>query len=53
MKKTIKTEELMNAIQKIKAQAKGQYENAENPQMKNHGYGMEDAMTMLEILLKI
>ena len=53
MKKTIKTEDLMNAIQKIKEQAKGQYENPENEQMKNHGYGMEDAMTMLEILLKI
>lgn len=53
MKKTIKTEELMNAIEKIKAQARGQYESPENQQMQNHGYGMEDAMTMLEILLKI
>lgn len=53
MKKTIKTEELMNAIEKIKAQARGQYESHENQQMQNHGYGMEDAMTMLEILLKI
>lgn len=48
MKKTIKTEELMNAIEKVKAQARGQYESPEN-----HGYGMEDALTMLEILLKI
>ena len=53
MKKTIETDELMNAIQRIKEQARGQYEKAENEQMKNHGYGMEDAMTMLEILLKI
>lgn len=53
MKKTIKTEELLSAIQKIKEQAKGQYENVENEQMKNHGYGMEDAMTVLEVLLKL
>ena len=53
MKKTIKTEDLMNAIQKIKEQAHGQYEKPENEQMKNHGYGMEDAMTMLEMLLKV
>lgn len=53
MKKIIKTDEIMNAIQRIKEQAKGQYEKPENEQMKNHGYGMEDAMTMLEILLKI
>lgn len=51
--KTIKTEELLKAIQKIKEQAKGQYESAENEQMKNHGYGMEDAMTVLEVLLKL
>ena len=53
MKKTIKTDELMNAIQRIKEQARGQYEKPENEQMKNHGYGMEDAMIMLDILLKI
>lgn len=53
MKKTIKTEELLNAIQKIKEQAKGQYMTPENKQMQNHGYGMEDAMIMLEVLMKI
>ena len=46
MKKTINTEELLRAIQKIKEEAKGQQENAENEQMKNHGYGMEVLMKL-------
>ena len=53
MKKTIKTDELMNVIQRIKEQAREQYLKPENEQMKNHGYGMEDAMIVLEVLLKI
>lgn len=36
----------------VRERSKG-YENAENEQMKNHGYGMEDAMTVLEVLLKL
>lgn len=53
MKKNIKVEELKEAIRKVKEQGKMQYENPENEQVKNHGYGMEDAMTVLEILLKL
>ena len=37
MKKTIKTDEIMNAIQRIKEQARGQYEKPENEQMKTTG----------------
>lgn len=53
MKKTIKTEELLAAIQKVKTQAREQYEAPQNEQEKNHGFGMDDAMTILEVLLKL
>lgn len=54
MKKTIKTEELMNAIEKIKAQARGQYESTEKSadaeSRLRHGRCNDDARDFVENL---
>ena len=53
MKKTIKTEELLNALQEVQKMAHSQYDDPESEQIANHGYGMDDAVTMLKALLNI
>lgn len=53
MKKNIDVEELKNAIQQIEDQAKKEYMTPKTRQAQDHGYGMEYAMVMLGLLLKI
>lgn len=53
MKETIKTEELLNAIRKIKTDANCQIYISGDEKEMLHGQGMADAMTVLEKLLSI
>ena len=53
MEKSIDAEELKNAIKKIEKQAKKEYMAPKTRQAQDHGYGMEYAMVMLGLLLKI
>lgn len=56
MKKTIQTAELQNALNLLYQTAQTQIADGaetENEQMKNHGYGLEDAVTMMKILLHL
>lgn len=53
MEKTIKSKELLNAIQKIKADANCKIYISGDEKEMLHGLGMADAMAMLEKLLNI
>lgn len=53
MKKTIKTEDLLTAIENIKEVAREERASSGFERDEQHGYGMEDAMIMLENALKI